>query len=353
MTLKLSKIGHDEQPDATRVCDGILSAIGNTPLIRLQRFLPEARFALFGKLEALNPGGSIKDRPALVILEDALRSGKIGPDTVVIESSSGNMGVGLAQACGYYGLRFLCVVDSKTSATNLRVLRAYGAEIDLVAEPDPETGEFLQARLNRVRELLDSTERSFWPNQYANLQNPASHYSTTMHEIATALNGKVDVLFVGTSTCGTVRGCGEYARANGLRTRVIAVDAVGSLIFSDVKAKRMVPGLGAGLRPPLCESLSIDECVHVSDLDCVVGCRRLVKREAILAGGSSGGVLAAIERLQDQIPAGANCVAILPDRGERYLETLFDDDWVREHLGSVEHHWREPLAKTECKTTSS
>jgi 2,3-diaminopropionate biosynthesis protein SbnA len=335
------------------ICDGILSAIGHTPLVRLRRLLPEARFQLFGKLEAANPGGSIKDRPALVILEDALRSGKIGPETVVIESSSGNMGVGLAQACRYHGLRFLCVVDSKTSAANLRVLRAYGAEIDLVAEPDPESGEFLQARLNRVRQLLTTIAGSFWPNQYANLQNPASHYSTTMQEIATALDGKVDYLFVATSTCGTVRGCVEYVRHFGLGTRVIAVDAVGSLIFSDVKAKRMVPGLGAGLRPPLCESLAIDECVHVTDVDCVVGCRRLVSREAILAGGSSGGVLSAVERLQELIPAGANCVAILPDRGERYLETLFDDDWVREHLGSIEHLWQEPLARTECRTAVS
>ena len=333
--------------------DGILAAIGNTPLIRLRRLLPEARFQLFGKLEALNPGGSIKDRPALVILEGALRTGVIGPETVVIESSSGNMGVGLAQACRYYGLRFLCVVDIKTSAANLRVLRAYGAEIDLVEQPDPESGEFLQARLNRVRELLAIIPGSFWPNQYANLQNPASHYSTTMQEIACALDGKVDFLFVATSTCGTVRGCVEYVRQFGLPTRVIAVDAVGSLIFSDVKAKRLVPGLGAGLRPPLCESLSIDECVHVTDIDCVVGCRRLVSREAILAGGSSGGVLAAVERLQDQIPAGANCVAILPDRGERYLETLFDDDWVREHLGTIEHLWREPLGSAELKMTAS
>jgi cysteine synthase A len=335
------------------ICDGILSAIGHTPLIRLRRLLPEARFQLFGKLEAANPGGSIKDRPALVILEDALRSGKIGPETVVVESSSGNMGVGLAQACRYHGLRFVCVVDTKTSAANLRVLRAYGAEIDLVAEPDPESGEFLQARLNRVRQLLTTIEGSFWPNQYANLQNPASHYSTTMQEIATALDGKVDYLFVATSTCGTVRGCVEYVRHFGLGTRVIAVDALGSLIFSDVKAKRMVPGLGAGLRPPLCESLAIDECVHVTDVDCVVGCRRLVSREAILAGGSSGGVLSAVERLQELIPAGANCVAILPDRGERYLETLFDDDWVREHLGSIEHLWQEPLARTECRTAVS
>lgn len=331
------------RPEVARVYDGILATIGNTPLIRLRRILPEARFEIFAKFEALNPGGSIKDRPALAILEDALRSGTIGPGAVVIESSSGNMGVGLAQACRYHGLRFLCVVDPKTSPTNLRVLRAYGAEIDMVTEPERESGEFLQARLNRVRELLGTIEKSFWPNQYANLLNPASHYSTTVHEIATALDGKVDFLFVATSTCGTVRGCVEYVRQFGLDTQVIAVDALGSLIFSDVKAKRMVPGLGAGLRPPLCESLSIDECVHVTDVDCVVGCRRLMSREAIFAGGSSGGVLTAIERLQERIPAGANCVAILPDRGERYLDTLFDDGWVREHLGEIEHLWRDPL----------
>jgi cysteine synthase A len=344
---------HNGHLAVAQVCDGILSAVGGTPLVRLRRLLPRARFKLFAKLEALNPGGSIKDRPALAILEDALRSGAVDPDTVVIESSSGNMGVGLAQACRYHGLRFLCVADIKTSPMNLRVLRAYGAEIDLVTDPDPESGEFLQARLNRVRELLGAIEGSFWPNQYANLQNPASHYSSTMHEIATTLGGKVDFLFVATSTCGTVRGCVEYVRQFGLETRVIAVDALGSLIFSDVKAKRMVPGLGAGLRPPLCDSLVIDECVHVTDMDCVVGCRHLVDREAILAGGSSGGVLAAVEKLQERIPEGANCVAILPDRGERYLDTLFDDNWVREHVGGIEHLWREPPQGEICKTAAS
>jgi len=336
-----SPVGED-----LRVCDGILKAIGGTPLVRLRQLMPKARFQLFAKLESLNPGGSIKDRPAVAILEDSIRSGAIGPGTVVIESSSGNMGIGLAQACRYHGLRFLCVVDAKASALNLRVLRAYGAEIDYVAEPDAESGEFLQARLNRVRQLLDEIADSFWPNQYANLENPGAHYSTTMHEIAAALGGRVDFLFVATSTCGTVRGCSEYARQFGLKTRVVAVDALGSLIFSDVKAKRMIPGLGAGIRPPLCDLSLIDECVHVSDLDCVVGCRRLMRREAILAGGSSGGVVAAVERLQDDIPDGATCVAILPDRGERYLDTIFDDEWVREQLGDVGHLWRERGERT-------
>jgi 2,3-diaminopropionate biosynthesis protein SbnA len=324
---------------ALPVHEGILSTIGDTPLIRLRRFLPSAHFELYAKLEALNPGGSIKDRPALAILGDALRSGRIGPGTVVIESSSGNMGIGLAQACRYHGLRFICVVDPKTVPQNLAVLRAYGAEIDYVAEPDPATGEFLQARLDRVNVLLREIEGSFWPNQYTSLHNPHSHYSTTMHEVATALGGKVDFLFVATSTCGTIRGCSEYARDHGLGTRMVAVDAIGSLIFSDQKAKRMIPGLGAGLRPPLCDLSLIDDVILVSDLDCIVGCRRLVAREAILAGGSSGAVMAAVERFEDRIPAGATCVAILPDRGERYLDTVYSDDWVRTHLGDVEHHW--------------
>ena len=329
----------DPPGETARVCDGILNAVGGTPLIRLRRYLPDARFHLFAKLESLNPGGSIKDRPARFILEHALQTGALKAGSVVIESSSGNMGIGLAQACRYYGLRFICVVDPKTTESNLRVIRAYGAEIDYVAEPDPESGEFLQARLKRVQVLLKEIEGSFWPNQYANAKNSESHYTTTMHEVATALGGRIDYLFVATSTCGTVRGCGEYVKKNGLKTRVIAVDAYGSLIFSDVRASRMVPGLGAGLRPPLCDLSFIDEPVHVTDLDCVVGCRRLMEREAILAGGSSGGVLAAIDRYRDRIPEGSVVVAILPDRGERYLETLFSDDWVREHFGDVSSLW--------------
>jgi 2,3-diaminopropionate biosynthesis protein SbnA len=318
-----------------RVCDGILEAVGGTPLVRLRRYLSSGKFQLFAKLEALNPAGSIKDRPATLILEHALRSGALRSGAVVIESSSGNMGIGLAQACRYHGLRFICVVDPKTTEINLRLMRAYGAQIDQVLEPDPESGEFLQARIKRVQELLGMIEGSFWPNQYANLRNPEAHH-ITMHEVAMALGEKVDFLFVPTSTCGTLRGCGEYIRRHGLATRVIAVDALGSLIFSDVRGKRMIPGLGASLRPAMCDLSLIDQCVHVTDLDCVAGCRRLMESEAIFAGGSSGGVLSAVEAFADKITAGAVVVAILPDRGDRYLETLFSDEWVRENLGEVQ-----------------
>lgn len=327
-------------PRAQSIRDGVLSTIGHTPLVLLKRLMPAAGFQLYAKLEAVNPGGSIKDRPALLILEEALRSGAVGPGTVVVESSSGNMGIGLAQACRYHGLRFICVVDSRTAEQNLRVLRAYGAEIDLVTEPDPVSGELLQARLHRIQALLKEIQGAFWPNQYANRYNPAAHYHTTMHEVAMELGGKIDVLFVATSTCGTIRGCAEYARDHGLSTRVVAVDVLGSLIFDNRLAKRLIPGLGAGLRPPLCDVSLIDDIVLVSDLECVVGCRRLVGREAILAGGSSGAVVAAVEKLRDSIPVDANCVVILPDRGERYLDSIYDDGWVREHFGEVCHLWQ-------------
>jgi cysteine synthase A len=297
-------------------------------------------------LESLNPAGSIKDRPAKRILEHALSTGALSVGGVVIESSSGNMGIGLAQACRYYGLRFICVVDPKTTDANLKIMHAYGAEIVMVSEPHPATGEFLQARIERVQELLLAIPGAFWPNQYANLGNSASHYYTTMHEVTTALGRKVDFVFVPTSTCGTLRGCGEYVRDHELATRIVAVDAVGSMIFSDIRAPRMIPGLGAGLRPPLCEPALVHECVHVSDPDCIVGCRRLMEREAIFAGGSSGGVLSAIESWVERIPANAVVVALLPDRGERYLDTLFSDEWVLSHFGEIQSLWREALPES-------
>src|SRR5262245_13318165 len=157
-----------------------------------------------------------------------MQTGAVKPGTVVIESSSGNLGIGLAQACGYLGLRFICVVDPKTTSQNIRILKAYGAEIDMVSEPDPVTGEFLQTRIDRVQDLLRAIECSFWTNQYANPSNARAHYRTTMKEIAAALQGKIDYVFVATSTCGTLRGCAEYVRDHELGTRVFAVDAQGS-----------------------------------------------------------------------------------------------------------------------------
>lgn len=318
---------------------GVLSAIGNTPLVHLDRALGEVNFNLYGKLEALNPAGSSKDRPAFEMIAQAWESGEIGPDTVVIESSSGNMGIGLAQICGYLGLRFICVVDVRAAEQNLRILKAYGVEVDIVTEPDRATGEYLQARLQRVRSLQAAFDNTFWPNQYASRHNAGAHYRTTMHEIATRLEGRVDYLLCATSTCGTIRGCCEYVRDHGLETRIVAVDAVGSVIFGGRKGPRLLPGLGAGLTPELCDPSLIDECVYVTDVDCITGCRWLIEREAILAGASSGAVIHAMSQIKDRVPPGANCVVILPDRGERYLDTVYSDEWVSEHFGDVSHLW--------------
>jgi cysteine synthase A len=334
------------------VGEGILSAIGHTPLVRLKQALEYLTFSLYAKLEAFNPGGSIKDRAAISMISDALKLGEIHSGTTIIESSSGNMGIGLAQACAYLGLRLICVVDSKTTSQNINILKAYGAEVDVITEPDPVTGEFLSARIRRAQDLLQSIPNSYWPDQYSNINNARAHHQT-MHEVVTALDGKVDYLFCSASTCGTLRGCAEYVRANKLETKVLAVDAEGSVIFGGAPKKRLIPGHGAALRPKLYQPGLAERCIRVSDLDCVIGCRRLLQREAIMAGGSSGGALMAVERIKEEIPQGATCVVLFPDRGERYLDTIYSDAWVKEHFGAVSHLWQQPAKAREYATAIS
>ncbi|CAG7635947.1 N-(2-amino-2-carboxyethyl)-L-glutamate synthase [Paenibacillus solanacearum] len=311
---------------------GIADTIGGTPLIPLRRVFGGESFQVYGKLEGANPGGSAKDRPALHMLREAMRRGEVGTDTVVIESSSGNLAISLAQLCGYAGLRFICVVDPRTTEQHKRIIRAYGGEIDLVAEPDLETGEYLPARIRRVGELVRSIPNAYWTNQYGNPDNYLAHAETTMREIGEQL-GEIDYLFCGVSSCGTIRGCREYIDRQGWSTKVVAVDAAGSVIFGGAKGPRKFPGLGAGITPGLYQQGMAELVVHVTDTDCVQGCRELVRHESILAGASSGGIIAAIRRIARSIPAGSVCAAILPDRGERYLDTVYNDDWVRRELG--------------------
>jgi N-(2-amino-2-carboxyethyl)-L-glutamate synthase len=326
---------------AKRVARGILDVIGDTPLVRLERLLPDLRFNVFAKVERCNPGGSIKDRTALSMLAGKVRSGELEPGrSVVVESSSGNLGVGLAQLCGYYGLRFVCIVDSRTTERNVAVLRALQAEVEIVTEPDPETGEFLPVRLRRARELAATIPHAYWPNQYANPLNPKAH-EDTMREIDEALDGRVDYLFCAVSTFGTLRGCADYIRRRRLSTLVVAVDALGSAIFGGATRPRLIPGHGASVRPPLADPAAADEVVHVSDVECVVACRRTVLREAILVGGSSGATAAALEKLRHQVPDGANCVLIFPDGGDRYLDTIYSDEWVVRNFGEISHLWKD------------
>ena len=316
--------------------NSVLEAVGQTPIVRLAQLFEESGLEVFGKLEALNPGGSIKDRPAYNILTHALATGVITRETTIVESSSGNFAIGLAQVCAYLRLRLVCVVDIKTTALNIRIIEAYGARVDLVSKPDPESGEYLMARLKRVRQILDSVPSGFWPNQYVNADNAGAHYGSTMPEIVATLGTDIDYLVLAVSTCGTLRGCADFVHDHAMKTKIVAVDAMGSVIFGRPSGKRLLPGHGAGIVPKLFKDDLADIVVHVSDLDCVLGCRRLVQQEAILAGASSGGIISAIESLaaDGTIAPGKRCVAVLPDRGERYLDTVYSDTWVQEKLGS-------------------
>jgi N-(2-amino-2-carboxyethyl)-L-glutamate synthase len=312
--------------------DGILGAIGNTPLVALRRFLLRPDIDVWAKLEASNPGGSAKDRPAARMIEDALESGLIDLGTTVVESTSGNTGIGLAQACRYHGIRLICIVDARAHVKGVRAMRALGADVRVVTEPDPGTGDLLVARLALVRRLLAQIPNSFWPDQYANASNPAAHAAGTMREIDEALEGQIDYVFVATSTTGTLRGCGDYLREHGRSTRIVAVDSTGSALFGGVRGTRRLPGFGAGVETTLSAGADFDELVRVSDLDCVVGCRRLVEREAILAGASSGGVAFALEATAARMEAGSRCAAIFADGGTGYLESVYDDAWIEREL---------------------
>ena len=311
----------------------ILAAIGETQLVEMQRYLERCDLRVWAKLESLNPGGSAKARPAARMIADALAEGSIGPGSTVIESTSGNMGVGLAQACRFHGLRLICVVDSRTTDVNLRTMRAMGADVRVVTEPDPDGGDLLGARLKLVDELVRSVPGAFWPDQYSNESNAESHSLGTMREIDEALDGEVDHLFVAVSTAGTLAGCMSYLERMQRTTNVVAVDAVGSALFGGSARPRKLPGFGAGVETPVSRTIEPDRVIRVSDIDSVVACRRLLDREAIFAGASAGAVAAALSALAPELEPGSRIAAIFHDGGAGYLDTVYDDDWIREELG--------------------
>lgn len=316
------------------IADNVLSVIGKTPLVEIKRFLQPIDFRLFAKFESLNPAGSIKDRSAFSMIKRAFDKGEIKSDTTIIESSSGNMAIGLAQVCAYYNLPLICVIDPKVCKHNISIIHAYGAKTVLVERPDPKTSEFQPARIERTKCLLNEIPNSIWLNQYANTYNARAHHETAK-EIIDELDGKLDYLFVPISTGGTIRGCLEYIKSQSIAPKVIAVDAVGSTIFSNTCKKRLLPGHGGVIRPQLLKDININNIIYVSDIECVISCRHLVKTEGMLCGASSGGALFAIKKYLSNISAGSTCVAILPDRGERYLDTVFSDQWVNKHFGKL------------------
>lgn len=310
------------------VHDSVASCIGKTPLVHLRRlFPPERGLSVIAKLELLNPGGSVKDRPARFIVEQGLKDGTIHKGTHLVESTSGNLGIALAMVARVHGLTFTSVVDPKISQTNLRILKSFGARIDMVSEPDDQGG-YLKTRIRRVQELLETVPGSMWINQYANQLNWQAHFHGAGSEIVEELDAPIDCLVVSVSTTGTILGLARRLRKEFPRLRVIAVDAVGSVIFGTQAAPRDLPGIGASRVPELLCREEIDEFILVNDWESVMGCRELLTHEGIFAGGSSGAVVAAIRKLAPTLPAGSRVLTLFPDRGERYLDLLSDEEWL-------------------------
>lgn len=312
----------------------ILSSIGHTPLISLARFSKQMEFNVFGKMENFNPGGSIKDRTALNMLSQAMLNGHVKPGDTLIESSSGNMALGLAQACKFYDINLIIVYDPKLNAHAKKILLAYGVKLVKVDKPQTKGG-YLESRIQKVNKLLDKYPDSHCLNQYKNTANPETHLQT-MKEIAEALDQNVDYIFISTSTCGTLMGCAHYIHEHDLKTKIIAVDAVGSVTFGKEENKRLIPGHGSGKPSNFLDLEYIHDVVHISDEACIRGCWNLLEKEAILCGGSSGAVISAIENYATKIPAEANCVAMLCDRGERYLDTVYSKTWIQKHFPDFE-----------------
>jgi cysteine synthase A len=286
---------------------------------------------LFLKCEGLNFAGSIKLKTASELVAAAERDGLVSSDSILVESSSGNLGVALSLIAASRGYRFVCVTDSRCNAATRLLMEAFGSDVHVISEPDP-TGGFLGARIDHVRALCASDDRYVWLNQYANPANWQAHYRRTAPAIARHFPG-LDVLFVGAGTTGTLMGCARYFRERWPSVRVVAVDAVGSVTFGGPPGRRMIPGLGTSVRPPLLNESYVDEVILVEEADTIRTCHRLACH-GFLFGGSTGTVVSgAMDWLEGCDAAGCIAVAIAPDLGERYLNTVYQPEWVRDVYG--------------------
>ncbi|MGB0130724.1 cysteine synthase A [Chlorobium sp.] len=306
-----------------KIYDSILQTVGRTPLVRLQRLAEGCRADVLLKIESFNPLSSVKDRIAVAMLEDAEKSGRIGPGTTLIEPTSGNTGIGLAFACAAKGYRLMLVMPDTMSIERRRLMQILGAELVLT---DGTGG--MKLAISEAERLSASIPGSLILQQFRNASNPAAHRSGTAVEIWEDTDGMVDVFVAGVGTGGTITGVGESLKKHKPGVRIIAVEPADSPVLSGGQpGPHKIQGIGAGFVPAILNRDVIDEIVTVSNQDAGEMARKLARQEGILSGISSGAALhAALEVARREEMAGKTLVVLLPDSGERYLSTwLFEE----------------------------
>jgi len=313
-----------------QVSDSLIDLVGNTPLVRLGRMAAGLRPQVVAKVEYFNPGGSVKDRIALAMVEAAERDGSLKPGGTIVEPTSGNTGVGLAIVANSRGYKCLFVMPDKMSAEKIAVLRAYGAEV--VVCPTAVAPEHPDSYYSVSRRLAAETPGGWNPNQYANPLNPAAHYATTGPEVWSQTDGLVTHFVAGVGTGGTISGTGRYLKeVSGGRVQIIGADPEGSVYSGGSGRPYLVEGVGEDFWPTTYDTSVADRILAISDRESFLTTRRLAREEALLVGGSCGLAVAAALRLAEELTEDDLVVVLLPDSGRGYLSKIFNDEWMADY----------------------